>query len=96
MKSDCNSPYRCRVTHVKALAPERLENYFPGKVTICFPYTMSILHHLFYYGLHYMCSINVSAHYYRERGERSFVGLAGVALRPGEASQSGETCVRAS
>ena len=42
-----------------------------------------------------MCSINVSVHYFREWGERSLVGLAGVALRPGEALQSGETCVRA-
>ena len=43
------------------------------------------------YGLHHTCSAYVSAHYFRERGKRLFVGVAGVALRPGEALQSGKT-----
>ena len=42
-----------------------------------------------------MCSINVSAHYFRERAEILFVGLAGVLLQLRKASQCGETCVRA-
>ena len=41
------------------------------------------------------CSINVSAHYFCEWVEISFVGLAGVLLRLRKASQRGETCVRA-
>ena len=41
------------------------------------------------------CSINVSAYYFHERVERSFVGLVGVLLRLRKASESGETCVRA-
>ena len=41
------------------------------------------------------CSVNVSTHYFRERVEISFVGLAGVLLRLKKALQSGETCVRA-
>ena len=41
------------------------------------------------------CSVNVSAHYFRERVEISFVGLARALLRLRKASQSGETCVRA-
>ena len=37
------------------------------------------------------CSVNVSAHYFGERVEISFVGLAGALLRLRKASQSGES-----
>ena len=41
------------------------------------------------------CSVNVSAHYFRERVEISFVDLAGALLWLRKASQHGETCMRA-
>ena len=42
-----------------------------------------------------MCSVNVSAHYFRERVEILFVGLAGALQLLRKASQSGEACMRA-
>ena len=40
------------------------------------------------------CSVNVSAHYFREQVEISFVGLTGALVWLRKASQSGKNCVR--
>ena len=69
-------------------------NLFPPKVTLEYTMSVHILCHPLKVWALVMYSVNVSAHYFRERVEISCVGLAGALLRLRNALQSGETNVR--
>ena len=59
---------------------------------VCSHPTLSVL--IFKVWASVTCSVNVSAHYFREQVEISFVGLTGALVWLRKASQSGKNCVR--
>ena len=59
---------------------------------VCSHPTLSVL--IFKVWASVTCSVNVSAHYFREWVEISFVGLTGALIWLRKASQSGKNCVR--